>query len=48
MVRGRTPSWLGKAEKGGYDLPLKATHQTIPWKMIRIKKEYDKRKPVNI
>ena len=48
VVRGGTPSRLGKGEKGGYDLPLRAKHQTFPWKRIRIKKEQDKGKPGNI
>ena len=48
VVQGRTPSQLGKAGDKAYGLPLRATLQTIPWKMISIKKEQDKERLENI
>ena len=47
-VYGRTPPRPNKAEDKGNGLPLRVTLQTIPWKMISIKKENDKGRHGNI
>ena len=40
----KNSSSTGKAEEGGHGLPPRVTFQTIPWKMMSVKKEQDKGK----